>query len=103
FPISRPSSNLPGPKGPGARSRGAGCKLHTCDVEAGVDHQDLAGNALRGVTQKERGRLAYFARLDVAPQRRTIAVDAENAREPADAHRGNRLDGTGRDGVDADI
>src|SRR5262245_39286656 len=60
------------------------------DVKSAVHHEDFAGDrAGRRAEQEHRG-VRHLRQLDVAPERRAIAIDLEDAREAGNAGGGER-------------
>src|SRR5476651_292484 len=80
---------------------GLGGLHHANDVIARIDMHDLTGHAAAEVGQQEQAGIADLLRRDVALERRIELVPLQDEREIADAGRRQRLDRTGRDGVDA--
>src|SRR5262245_33760214 len=73
--------------------------LHADNVVAGVDMQDLAGDAAPEIGQEiERARADILDRHR-APERRVVFVPFEDVAEVGDARGGERLDRSGRYGV----
>src|SRR5258706_6579948 len=95
--FQQPSFFIPASVTPGRRCPrpSDGCNLHARDVESRVDHQDFACDSARRVAQQKRGGIADLAGVDVTAKWCALAIHVENARESADPHRGNGLDGTG--------
>src|SRR5712691_2470808 len=77
--------------------------LETHDVVAAVDVNGFAGYTGAGVGEEEGGGGADFGGVDVALQRGPLGLHLEHVAETGDAARGQRFDGTGGDGVDANI
>ena len=77
--------------------------LHADNVVAGVDMQDLAGDAAPEIGQGDRARPRRCPRSHtVRLSGRVVLVPFEDVAKVGDARGGERLDRPGRDGVDAD-
>jgi hypothetical protein len=73
------------------------------DVVAAIHVDDFAGNGAGQVAGQVKRRAAHFALVHVAVQRRSLGMRFEHVAQCAHAARGQRLDGPGRNGVDADV
>ena len=73
------------------------------DVVAAVYVHHFASDGAGEVAGQEQGCAAYFELVHVAVERGALGVGLEHFTQVADAAGGQRLDGAGGDGVDADV
>src|SRR6185312_3208879 len=78
-------------------------RLHADDMVAGIDVMHLAGDAGAEVAQEIEPGAADILDRHVALQGRIVLVPFEDVAEIADPRSGQRLNGPGRDRVDADV
>src|SRR5579863_1317419 len=73
------------------------------DIVTGIDEHDFAGDGTRQIATEEESRIANFALIDIAAQRRYRPRMLAEGGEAGDATGRQRVERTGGDGVDPNI
>src|SRR5581483_7711108 len=77
--------------------------LHPHDLVAGIHVNNLASNRRGAIAGEKRSRRAEFFRQNISFQRRVRFVMLEHFLKTGNAARGERIDGTGADAIDANF